>query len=86
MPTPFMLDRLLAIYFAVFEDVDGLHVPTRDAELYTQVKTLVSLNLLTMTGSRGMIERVKLRCNCSLDFVKAVAESLEFDLSRYLRE
>lgn len=86
MPTTFMLDRLLAIYFAVFEDVDGVQVPTRDAELYTQVKTLVSLNLLTMTGSRGMIERVKLRCNCSLDFVKAVAESLDFDLSRYLRE
>ena len=40
MPSSFVLDRMLAIYFAIFErkdDTDLMIKPKRDCELYSQV-------------------------------------------------
>ena len=86
MPTAFTFDRMVAIYFAIYEDSVHQRTPKYDSELYTQIQTLISLNLLTLAGARGIIESVKLRCNISYDFAKTIAQNLDFDLSKYLQD
>lgn len=85
MPTAFTFDRMIAIYFAIYEDQEHQRTPIQDSELYTQVQTLISLNLLTLAGAREIIESVKLRCNISYDFAKTLAQNLDFDLSKFLQ-
>ena len=86
MPTAFSFDRMIAIYFAIYEDNSRERTPMHDSELYTQVQTLISLNLLTLAGARGIIEAVKLRCNISFDFAKSLSQNLDFDLTKYLQD
>ena len=99
MPSTFVVERMIAIYFAIYEQQtvgmgnmgnvgDEKHgrTPTYDTELFTQIQTLISLSLLTSSSKKGAIESVKLRCNISYDFIKTVAKSLDFDLNKYLQD
>ena len=52
---------------------------------FLQLSTLVSLKLLTLTGSSAMFQGLpKYRCNASYDLVRGLARTVNFELPRYL--
>ena len=77
-PKPFPLERLLAIFYNIVEEQVN---PT--ATIYSQVTTLVRLQLLTAVGLE-MIDQPKYKCNVSMDFVRTVAKTVQFDIYKYL--
>ncbi|OCT76899.1 hypothetical protein XELAEV_18032103mg [Xenopus laevis] len=67
-PKPFPLDRLLAILYSV---VDSRVAPT--ANIFSQISSLVTLQLLTLVGHDDQLDGPKYKCTVSLDFIRAVA-------------
>ena len=53
------------------------------ATIYSQVTSLVRLQLLTAVGLE-MIDQPKYKCNVSMDFVRTVAKTVQFDIYKYL--
>ncbi|XP_013394402.1 origin recognition complex subunit 5 [Lingula anatina] len=78
-PKPFPLDRLMAIFHSIIE---GRVVPT--ANIFSQVTSLVTLQLLAQVGSSDQLEGPKYKCLVSLDFIKQVARTVQFDIVQYL--
>ncbi|VDI72503.1 origin recognition complex subunit 5 [Mytilus galloprovincialis] len=78
-PKPFALDRMMAIYYAV---VEGRVAPT--ANIFMQISSLVSLNLLGHVASDDQIDSPKYKCLVSLDFIKSVSRTVNFEVMRYL--
>lgn len=79
-PKMFSLDRMLAI----FESILGSSKENYTSELYAAVESLISLKLLTQISTSGTLDNPKLKCNVDYQFIAAVAQSVDFDLSRYL--
>merc|ERR1711874_634082 len=77
-PKPFPLERLLAIFYNIVEEQVN---PT--ANIYSQVTSLVRLQLLTAIGLE-MMDQPKYKCNVSMDFVRTVAKTVQFDVYKYL--
>ncbi|XP_043824230.1 origin recognition complex subunit 5 isoform X2 [Dromiciops gliroides] len=67
-PKPFPLDRLLAILYSI---VDSRVAPT--ANIFSQITSLVTLQLLTLVGHDDQLDGPKYKCTVSLDFVRAIA-------------
>uniref|UniRef100_A0A8D1AL05 Origin recognition complex subunit 5 n=1 Tax=Sus scrofa TaxID=9823 RepID=A0A8D1AL05_PIG len=67
-PKPFPLDRLLAILYSI---VDSRVAPT--ANIFSQITSLVTLQLLTLVGHDDQLDGPKYKCTVSLDFIRAVA-------------
>ncbi|NXI38112.1 ORC5 protein, partial [Galbula dea] len=67
-PKPFPLDRLLAILYSI---VDNRIAPT--AHIFSQITSLVTLQLLSMVGHNDHLDRPRYKCTVSLDFIRAVA-------------
>uniref|UniRef100_A0A8C9VRG6 Origin recognition complex subunit 5 n=1 Tax=Scleropages formosus TaxID=113540 RepID=A0A8C9VRG6_SCLFO len=67
-PKPFPLDRLLAIFYSV---VDSRVAPT--ASIFSQISSLVTLQLLTQVGHDDQLDSPKYKCAVSLGFVRAIA-------------
>lgn len=78
-PKVFTIDRLLAIYQSITDTKWNYN-----AELYSQISTLVGLKLLSQVSPPGTLDNIRLKCTVSNVFIKAVAGSISFDLSRYL--
>ncbi|XP_053377322.1 origin recognition complex subunit 5-like isoform X2 [Mercenaria mercenaria] len=78
-PKPFPLDRLMAIFYSI---VDGRVAPT--ANIFMQITSLVSLHFLGHAVGEDQIEQPKYKCLVSLEFIKAVARTVNFDVLRYL--
>ncbi|KAM4705544.1 origin recognition complex subunit 5 [Rhinophrynus dorsalis] len=78
-PKPFPLDRLLAILYSI---VDSRVAPT--ANIFSQISSLVTLQLLTLVGHDDQLDGPKYKCTVSLDFIRAVARTVNFDIIRYL--
>lgn len=78
-PKPFPLDRLMAIFYSI---VEGRVAPT--AYIFMQITSLVSLHFLGHAVGEDQIEQPKYKCLVSLDFIKAVARTVNFDVLRYL--
>ncbi|XP_053571088.1 origin recognition complex subunit 5 [Bombina bombina] len=78
-PKPFPLDRLLAILYSI---VDSRVAPT--ANIFSQISSLVTLQLLTQVGHDDQLDGPKYKCTVSLDFIRAVARTVNFDIIRYL--
>ncbi|XP_056378071.1 origin recognition complex subunit 5 [Hyla sarda] len=78
-PKPFPLDRLLAILYSI---VDSRVAPT--ANIFSQISSLVTLQLLTLVGHDDQLDAPKYKCTVSLDFIRAVARTVNFDIVRYL--
>ncbi|XP_073439972.1 origin recognition complex subunit 5 isoform X2 [Dendrobates tinctorius] len=78
-PKPFPLDRLLAILYSI---VDSRVAPT--ANIFSQISSLVTLQLLTLVGHDDQLDGPKYKCTVSLDFIRAVARTVNFDIVRYL--
>ena len=94
-PKPFPLERLLAIFYNIVEEQVAIVVITLywsytdlfqvnpTANIYSQVSSLVRLQLLTAVGLE-MMDQPKYKCNVSMDFVRTVAKTVQFDVYKYL--
>ncbi|XP_056605377.1 origin recognition complex subunit 5 isoform X1 [Triplophysa dalaica] len=78
-PKPFPLDRLLAIFYSV---VDSRVAPT--ASIFSQIMSLVSLQLLTQIGHDDQLDAPKFKCAVSMDFILAISRTVNFDVVKYL--
>jgi len=79
-PKVFPIDRLMAIFYSIVEER-----VTPSLNIFVQITTLISLKLLTHTGSSAMFQGVpKYRCNASYDLVKSLSRTVNFELGRYL--
>ncbi|XP_001371432.1 origin recognition complex subunit 5 [Monodelphis domestica] len=78
-PKPFPLDRLLAILYSI---VDSRVAPT--SNIFSQITSLVTLQLLTLVGHEDQLDGPKYKCTVSLDFVRAIARTVNFDIIKYL--
>ncbi|KAK3579067.1 hypothetical protein CHS0354_029927 [Potamilus streckersoni] len=78
-PKPFPLDRLMAIFYSI---VEGKVAPT--ANIFMQITSLVSLHMLAQVAGDDQIETPKYKCLISLDFIKSVARTVNFDVVKYL--
>ncbi|TFK06023.1 RNA-binding protein 39 [Platysternon megacephalum] len=78
-PKPFPLDRLLAILYSI---VDNKVAPT--ANIFSQITSLVTLQLLTLVGHDDQLDGPKYKCTVSLDFIRAIARTVNFDIIKYL--
>uniref|UniRef100_F7I447 Origin recognition complex subunit 5 n=1 Tax=Callithrix jacchus TaxID=9483 RepID=F7I447_CALJA len=67
-PKPFPLDRLLAILYSI---VDSRVAPT--ANIFSQITSLVTLQLLTLVGHDDQLDGPKYKCTVSLDFIRAIS-------------
>ncbi|KAM4873989.1 origin recognition complex subunit 5 isoform 2-T2 [Thomomys bottae] len=78
-PKSFPLDRLLAILYSI---VDSRVAPT--ANIFSQITSLVTLQLLTLVGHDDQLDGPKYKCTVSLDFIRAIARTVNFDIIKYL--
>lgn len=78
-PKPFPLDRLLAILYSI---IDKRVAPT--ANIFCQISSLVTLQLLTLIGHDDQLIGPRYKCNVSLDFIRAISRSVNFDIIKYL--
>ncbi|XP_028664585.1 origin recognition complex subunit 5 [Erpetoichthys calabaricus] len=78
-PKPFPLDRLLAIFYSI---VDSRVAST--ANIFSQISSLVTLQLLTLVGHSDQLDSPKYKCTVSMDFICAIARTVNFDIVRYL--
>lgn len=78
-PKPFPLDRLLAILYSI---VDSRVAPT--ANIFSQITSLVTLQLLTVVGHEDQLNGPKYKCTVSLDFIRSIARTVNFDIIKYL--
>ncbi|KAK6488370.1 origin recognition complex subunit 5 isoform X1 [Huso huso] len=67
-PKPFPLDRLLAIFYSI---VDSRVAPT--ANIFSQISSLVVLQLLALVGHDDQLNSPKYKCAVSFDFIRAIA-------------
>lgn len=77
-PKPFPLDRLMAIFLSIVEE--GI---TPTASLFSQLSTLLSLQLLIPSGGDDALQNPKYKCVAPRDVVASVCRSINFDISRY---
>ncbi|XP_054609267.1 origin recognition complex subunit 5 [Dunckerocampus dactyliophorus] len=78
-PKPFPLDRLLAIFYSV---VDSRVAPT--ASIFSQISSLVTLQLLTQVSHDDQLDAPKYKCAVSMDFICAISRTVNFDIVKYL--
>ncbi|KAG6457117.1 hypothetical protein O3G_MSEX010120 [Manduca sexta] len=77
-PKVFTLDRLLAIFYAILEDKIGL-----TSNLLAQIATLVELKLIA-GGKEIDLDAAKYKCIVGYDFIAAVAQTVGFNVRKYL--
>ena len=51
--------------------------------MHYQVTSLVRLQLLTSVGLE-LLDQPKYKCNVSMDFIRTVAKTVQFDIYKYL--
>ncbi|XP_033845426.1 origin recognition complex subunit 5 [Periophthalmus magnuspinnatus] len=78
-PKPFPLDRMLAIFYSV---VDSRVAPT--ASIFSQISSLVTLQLLNQVSHDDQLDAPKYKCAVSMDFICAIARTVNFDIVKYL--
>lgn len=78
-PKIFTMDRLLAIFYSI---VEGRVASS--ANLFMQISSLVTLHLLTQVSSDDPLELPKYKCLVSLDTIKSISRTVNFEILRYL--
>ncbi|XP_077977106.1 origin recognition complex subunit 5-like [Glandiceps talaboti] len=78
-PKPFPLDRVMAIFHSI---VDARVAPT--ANIFAQISSLVTLHLLSQVGSDDQLDGAKYKCTVSLEFIRSIGRTVNFDVVRYL--
>lgn len=77
-PKVFTLDRLLAIFYAILDEKIGL-----TSNLLSQIATLVELKLIA-GGKEIDLDTTKYKCIVGYDFISAVAQTVGFNIRKYL--
>ncbi|CAM2098584.1 unnamed protein product, partial [Caretta caretta] len=49
-----------------------------------KITSLVTLQLLTLVGHDDKLDGPKYKCTVSLDFIRAIARTVNFDIIKYL--
>ncbi|XP_023581287.1 origin recognition complex subunit 5 [Trichechus manatus latirostris] len=49
-----------------------------------EITSLVTLQLLTLVGHDDQLDGPKYKCTVSLDFIRAIARTVNFDIIKYL--
>jgi len=81
-PSPFPLDRLLAILRALLP-----HPMTQNADIFTQIATLSSLRLLlkaSTTGTDALDPGCKWRVNCGWEYVVTLGRSVGLEMRDWI--
>lgn len=78
-PKVFPVDRLMAIFYSI---VESRVIPS--ANIYVQISSLVSLHLLSQAKGEDKIAAPKYKCLVTLDFIRSIARTVQFDVMRYL--
>ncbi|XP_048357298.1 origin recognition complex subunit 5 isoform X2 [Sphaerodactylus townsendi] len=78
-PKAFPLDRLLAILHSI---IDSRVAPT--ANIFSQITSLVTLQLLTLVGHDDILNGPRYKCSVSLDFIRSISRTVNFDIIKYL--
>ena len=69
----------MAIFFSIVDDdLDP------NASLLSQISSLVYLNLLAKVSADDQIDSAKYKCLANADFIKSIADNLDFQLEQYL--
>ncbi|KAJ1836576.1 hypothetical protein IWW55_002159 [Coemansia sp. RSA 2706] len=78
-PKSFGIERMLAIFYSIIvEPVDS------SVDVQIQIASLVTLRLLTKTSAGDRLDGIKCKCNVSLESIRAISQSVRFDVERYL--
>ncbi|KAL9608465.1 MAG: hypothetical protein Q9167_006716 [Letrouitia subvulpina] len=90
-PQPFVLERMLAIWHALFasaEEVDGARKAGEGAEVLGQFATLVGLRLVVRVGAGGdpLDAGAKWKINVEAQYVRGVGQGVGVDVDDYLIE
>lgn len=80
-PKPFVLDRMLAIFYSIVED--GV-LPS--ALIFSQISSLVSLQLLACVTPEDQLSSPKYKCLAELDLVRSIGRTVDFDIVSYLND
>jgi len=82
-PRMFGMDRMLAIFYVIAEMQTNIN-----ADVLSQVSTLVSLGLLAQVGNPASmdsgLDAPKFKCNVSLDFIRLLSKNVRFEIHNYL--
>src|SRR5579871_3276527 len=81
-PTPFPLDRLLAILHALLP-----HPMQQNVDIFTQIATLSSLRLLLKAGTAGtdtLDPGCKWRINCGWEYIATLGRSVGIEMRDYV--
>ncbi|CAO3588911.1 unnamed protein product [Absidia cylindrospora] len=78
-PKAFPMERMLAIFYSIIDDEleDSI-------DIQLQITSLTTLRLLVRCTSMDKLDGAKYKCNVSFDFIRAVAQSVRFEVDRYL--
>ncbi|EGD77249.1 hypothetical protein PTSG_12709 [Salpingoeca rosetta] len=80
-PSTFPLSRLFAIFYSLMDEETDL-----TADVYSHVKSLLSLRLLTRTTTDDNFDSAKFKCTMAAEDVIALGRSVEIDVVSYLHE
>jgi len=80
-PSPFTLDRLLAILRAIVP-----HAVPQNADIYTQIASLTALRLLTASNNADVLDAgaCKWRVNFGWEYAAALGRSVEFEVADFM--
>ncbi|XP_060100689.1 origin recognition complex subunit 5 isoform X2 [Heteronotia binoei] len=78
-PKAFPLDRLLAILHSIID-----YRVASTANIFSQITSLVTLQLLTLVGHDDLLTGPRYKCNVSLDFIRGISRTVNFDIIKYL--
>ena len=78
-PKAFVLERLLAIFYAIHEEPERCVL----ANLFAQISSLVSKNYLVRHGAE-MLDQPKYMCIAKYEFVAKCAKQIQFDFNEHL--
>ncbi|KAJ2743179.1 hypothetical protein GGI20_003943 [Coemansia sp. BCRC 34301] len=78
-PKSFAIERMLAIFYSIIaEPVDST------VDVQTQIASLITLRLLTKTSAGDRLDGIKCKCNVSLEVIRAISRSVQFEIDRFL--
>ncbi|KAJ2827139.1 hypothetical protein IWW50_002032 [Coemansia erecta] len=78
-PRSFGIERMLAIFYSIIaEPADSC------VDVQTQIASLVTLRLLSKTSAGDRLDGIKCKCNVSLESIRAISQSVRFEVDRYL--
>lgn len=77
-PKLFTMDRMLCIFCAIVDEKMEIN-----ANLLSQIPTLASLGLLSISGDNNMDE-IRMKCCVGREFIRVISKTVNFEIHHYL--